>query len=94
MEALLKLDNAGLEVNRTGIEMMDGLWMWTATIRIPHDLNTQDIILREHHHLFVHDGDTRQEAVVGVWQKYQEFMKTERGQQALISANGQLMFRI
>jgi hypothetical protein len=89
IEALLKLDGAGLRVVKEDPQQ------FFALIYMPHDLdkasNTTD---PANHYVFRGTGVTRQEALANVWQKYQTFMSTKSGQRALAAATGQLMFRI
>jgi hypothetical protein len=97
MEALLKLDGAGLRVRKVyaGYE---------AEIRIPHDLDTNPKYDKDgrfnHCYLFSATGVERQEAIAKAWQDYQTFMTGEHGQAALKAlqnledGNKQLMFRI
>ena len=87
VEALLALDNAGLEVGRTS----NLTQQWEAVIRIPKDLHTQD---RPQGLAFTGYGETRQEAIANVWQKYMHFTSTEIGLKAIADANGQMMFRV
>jgi hypothetical protein len=89
VEALLKIDSAGLRVRKTyaGYE---------AEIRLPHDLDTRTDASK-HCYLFDATGVNRQQAIALVWQKYQQFMVGEHGQaalKALQDRNGQMLFRI
>lgn len=95
MEALLKMDGAGLSVSQVyaGYE---------AKIHLPHDLATNKKYDKhfEHCYIFSATGVSRQEAIAKVWQEYQAFMVKEHGQAALKALhdlednNKQLMFRI
>lgn len=91
VEALLRLDGAGL---RVGQEYAG----FVAEIRLPHDLDTRnDLLQTQHHYMFDERGLTRQEAIARVWQKYQQFMLGEHGQaalKALQDRNGQMLFRM
>ena len=89
MEALLRLDGAGLEVTDTSVPSSPE---FRANIRFPADFNNTKIP-SAHHYMFSGFGVTRQEAVAKVWQRYQEFMQTRTGIESLQIA-GQLMFRI
>jgi len=88
MEALLRLDGAGLEVTDTSVPASPE---FRADIRFPADFNS--VVPSDHHYMFSGFGTTRQEAVVNVWQRYQDFMQTRTGIESLQIA-GQLMFRI
>jgi len=95
MEALLKIDGAGLFVNKAyaGYE---------ARIHIPSDLTTSDKYDKNYPHAYAFSstGVDRQEAIAKVWQEYQNFMTTNNGKAALHAlqnlqgGHGQLMFRI
>lgn len=87
MEALLKMDRAGLSVGRT----WNNPDTFTASIAIPYNLTTATSD-PDNHYMFTAQGNTRQEALANVWQKYQGFMETESGRRALAAANGQMMF--
>lgn len=89
MEALLRLDGAGLEVNDISLPSSPE---FRADIRFPADFNNTKVPT-EHQYMFSGFGVTRQEAVANVWQKYQEFMQSKTGVESLQIA-GQLMFRI
>jgi len=89
MEALLRIDGAGLRVRHEYAGFV-------AEIRLPHDLEERDEHKR-HHYMFQERGLTRQEAIANVWQKYQQFMTGEHGQAALKALqdhNGQMLFRM
>ncbi len=89
MEALLRLDGAGLEVTDTSVPSSPE---FRADIRFPANFDNTKIP-SAHHYMFSGFGVTRQEAVANVWQKYQEFMQSRTGIESLQIA-GQLMFRI
>lgn len=80
MEALLKMDGAGMEVVRlyAGFE---------ARIQHPKD-GVGDAVM------FTGFSPHRHEAIAGAWQKYQQFMSTESGRAMLTDSNNQMMFRI
>ncbi len=89
MEALLKLDGAGLRVRQEYAG-------FAAEIRIPYDLDKRDTD-PQHSYLFSATGVSRQEAIAKVWQDYQQFMQTNHGKAALTALhdhNGQMMFRV
>jgi len=95
MEALLRLDNAGLSVVRE--QQFAGDDWYTASIRLPADYQ----ITNRHDDsgqmfLFHGEGETRQKAIASAWQKYQEFASTDVGMKAIQYAdgNGQTMFRM
>lgn len=90
VEALLALDNAGLEVGET----WNNPATFTAVISIPRNLTTTTTVPVDQHYAFTGEGLTRQEAIATAWQKYQTFMTTASGRRALEAASGQLMFRI
>lgn len=92
IEALLALDNAGLEVGRTGT-IQKGL-LWEALIRVPRNFHKPDQPDNSAALAFTGYGDTRQEAVANAWQKYQQFASSDAGRQHIIDANGQMMFRV
>jgi len=82
MEALLKLDGAGLFVTKSyaGYEA-----------RIEHPKNpaaSDDAVT------FTGFSTHRQEAIAQAWQKYQQFMSTKAGMAMLNDHNGQMMFRV
>lgn len=89
MEALLRLDGAGLEVSDMSLPSSPE---FRANIRFPADFSNTKIP-SAHHYMFSEFGVTRQEAVAKVWQRYQEFMQSRTGIESLQIA-GQLMFRI
>lgn len=79
MEALLKMDGAGMEVVRlyAGFEA-----------RIQHPKGgASDCVM------FTGFSPHRHEAIAEAWQKYQKFMSTESGR-AMLNRDGQMMFRI
>lgn len=89
VEALLKLDGAGLRV------VKDDPQQFSASIFIPYNLDkAENKTNPANHYVFRDTGVTRQEAIAKAWQKYQMFMTTKSGQRALAAASGQLMFRI
>ena len=92
MEALLRLDGAGLEVSDMNLIKLGVTGPeFRADIRFPADFNSA--VPSAHHYMFSGFGTTRQDAVVDAWQRYQEFMQTRTGIESLQIA-GQLMFRI
>jgi len=82
MEALLRIDGAGLRLRNTyaGYE---------AEIQLPaNPAPSADSVL------FTGFSPQRQDAIAQAWQKYQQFMNTKAGRAMLADNNGQLMFRI
>lgn len=90
VEALLALDNAGLEVGKTS----NLTQQWEAVIRIPKDFHHPHTVNNPLALAFTGYGETRQEAIANVWQKYMHFTSSEIGLQAIADANGQMMFRV
>lgn len=74
IEALLKLDRAGMHVDKT----WNNPDTFTARIFIPYDLTTATSD-PNYHYAFTGEGNSRQEAIFHVWSKYQKFMETESG---------------
>lgn len=93
IEAMLALDNAGLEVAKTH-EILSGDLTWEAVIRLPKDFHKPHRPDNTSALAFSGYGKTRQEAIADVWQKYQAFASSEVGLDAIADANGQLMFRV
>ena len=80
MEALLRLDGAGLEV--------DKFWAgYHAKVWYPANHMDTEVVM------FTGEAQSRQEAIALAWQKYQQFMQTKTGIN-LLRDDGQMMFRV
>jgi hypothetical protein len=84
VEALLKIDSAGLRVRKTyaGYEAE----IFCPALRI--ETSPQNSVT------FTGFSPQRQGAIANAWQKYQQFMSTEVGRAHLNDHDGQLMFRM
>ena len=84
VEALLKIDSAGLRVHKTyaGYEAE----IFYPALRI--ETSPQNSVT------FTGFSPQRQGAIANAWQKYQQFMSTEAGRAHLNDHDGQLMFRM
>jgi hypothetical protein len=89
VEALLKIDSAGLRVHKTyaGYEAE----IFYPALRIELRGNFTSL---QNSVTFTGFSPQRQGAIANAWQKYQQFMSTEAGRAHLNDHDGQLMFRM
>jgi len=85
MEALLKIDGAGMHVRKVYAGYEAEVWHPASVVK-QADPSIAAV-------MFTGVSATRQDALAIAWQKYQNFMRTKAGQ-AMLNSHGQLMFRI